>query len=107
MDASDVARKIFASIDLNGDGVLSADELRAWLECKGEETLSNALLAQLDTDGDGAVSLQEFIDGFRNLRGKLAKVVHKDSPVYRAVALAWLAQFVKAHAGTTQSWVVK
>ncbi|XRB01759.1 dynein assembly factor [Pycnococcus provasolii] len=28
------------------------------------------------------------------------------SPVYRAVALAWLAQFVKAHAGTTQSWDV-
>ena len=106
MDQDEVARKIFASIDLNRDGVLSADELRAWLECKGEETLSNALLAQLDTDGDGAVSLQEFIDGFRDMRGNLAKVVHVDSPVYRAVSLAWLAQFVKAHAGTTQSWDV-
>ncbi|XRB25260.1 EF-hand domain-containing protein [Pseudoscourfieldia marina] len=29
-----------------------------------------------------------------------------ESPVYRAVALAWLAQFVKAHDGTTQSWDV-
>ncbi|XRB25343.1 EF-hand domain-containing protein [Pseudoscourfieldia marina] len=29
-----------------------------------------------------------------------------ESPVYRAVALAWLAQFVKAHTGTTQSWDV-
>ncbi|XRB25467.1 EF-hand domain-containing protein [Pseudoscourfieldia marina] len=111
MDASinDVARSLFASVvDLNGDhnGVLSADELRAWLERNGEETLSNALLAQLDTDGDGAVSLQEFVDGFRNMRGSLAKVGHKDSPVYRAVALAWLAQFVKAHTGTTHSWDV-
>ncbi|XRB14264.1 EF-hand domain-containing protein [Pseudoscourfieldia marina] len=29
-----------------------------------------------------------------------------ESPVYRAVALAWLAQFVKAQAGTTHSWDV-
>ena len=29
-----------------------------------------------------------------------------ESPVYRAVAIAWLAQFVKAHTGTTQSWDV-
>ena len=29
-----------------------------------------------------------------------------ESPVGRAVSLAWLAQFVKAHAGTTQSWDV-
>ncbi|XRB25438.1 EF-hand domain-containing protein [Pseudoscourfieldia marina] len=53
MDPKDVARKIFAEVDLNDDVVLSADELRAWLECKGEERLSNALFAQLDTDGDG------------------------------------------------------
>ena len=106
MDPDDVARKIFAEVDLNDDVVLSADELRAWMECKGEERLSNALFAQLDTDGDGPVSLQEFVDGFCSLRGNLAKFVHVDSPMHRAVALAWLAQIVKAHTGTTKSWDV-
>ena len=76
MDPKDIARKIFAEVDLNDDVVLSADELRAWMECKGEERLSNALFAQLDTDGDCPVSLQEFVDGFCSLRGNLARFVH-------------------------------
>ncbi|XRB03834.1 EF-hand domain-containing protein [Pycnococcus provasolii] len=38
--------------------------------------------------------------------GKIQAESSSESPVYRAVSLAWLAQFVKAHAGTTQSWDV-
>ena len=56
MEASSVARQIFEDIDVNGDRVLSSDELRAWLERKGEEALSNQLFALLDTDGDGVVT---------------------------------------------------
>ena len=106
MEASSVARQIFEDIDVNGDRVLSSDELRAWLERKGEEALSNQLFALLDTDGDGVVTLQEFVDGFCNLQGKLAKIVSGNSPVFRAVSLAWLQDFVKENAGTTHSWDV-
>ena len=38
--------------------------------------------------------------------GKTQAEHASESPVGRAVSLAWLAQFVKAHAGTTQSWDV-
>ena len=38
--------------------------------------------------------------------GKTQAEHASESPVGRAVSLAWLAQFVKAHAGTTQSWEV-
>ncbi|XRB20426.1 EF-hand domain-containing protein [Pseudoscourfieldia marina] len=38
--------------------------------------------------------------------GKTQTEHASESPVGRAVSLAWLAQFVKAHAGTTQSWDV-
>ncbi|XRB18787.1 EF-hand domain-containing protein [Pseudoscourfieldia marina] len=38
--------------------------------------------------------------------GKTQAEHASESPVGRAVSLAWLAQFVKAHAGMTQSWDV-
>ncbi|XRB18788.1 EF-hand domain-containing protein [Pseudoscourfieldia marina] len=38
--------------------------------------------------------------------GKTRAEHASESPVGRAVSLAWLAQFVKAHAGMTQSWDV-
>ena len=88
MQSGDVARKLFAQIDLNGDGVLSAQEMRAYLERNGEEELGNAIFAQLDVDGDGVVTLEEFLQGFGKMRNKLAKVVDKSSPVFRAVARA-------------------
>ena len=34
-------------VDTNGDGVLSAYELRAWLELNGEESLGNSLFSAL------------------------------------------------------------
>ncbi|XRB03143.1 EF-hand domain-containing protein [Pycnococcus provasolii] len=38
--------------------------------------------------------------------GKTQAEYSSESPVSRAVSLAWLAEFVKAHAGTTHSWEV-
>ena len=41
MASSQRARLLFEQVDTNGDGVLSASELRAWLEMNGEESLGN------------------------------------------------------------------
>ena len=61
-----------------------------------------ALLAESTAVPVKPPSRQIFDDDGKNQ----AQEHSSESPVYRAVALAWLAQFVKAHAGTTQSWDV-
>ena len=45
--SSERARLLFEQVDTNGDGVLSAYELRAWLELNGEESLGNSLFSAL------------------------------------------------------------
>ena len=61
-----------------------------------------ALLAESTAVPVKPPSRQIFDDDGKNQ----AQEHSSESPVYRAVALAWLAQFVKAHDGTTQSWDV-
>ena len=42
----------------------------------------------------------------RSLASTSTSTSSSSSPVFRAVALAWLAEFVKKHERTTQSWDV-
>ena len=51
-----------AEIDADKDGKVTAAELRTWMDKQREKRLGERL-AQLDRDGDGAVSVQEFEDG--------------------------------------------
>ena len=109
--SSERARLLFEQVDTNGDGVLSAYELRAWLELNGEESLGNSLFSALDTDGDGVVSLKEFSDGF----DKVMKHNKKDLPPpsndqgfpRSGVRLAWLRRFVHACKGKKYTWSAK
>ena len=63
---STLARNIFEAWDANGDGVLDLDELRAGLaQITGDDDVAvaasaGAILAELDEDGDGTISLAEF-----------------------------------------------
>jgi Ca2+-binding EF-hand superfamily protein len=53
-------RGVFAKLDTNGDGHLTRDELRdglKMLKLPATETEVDALLARLDVDKDGTVSL--------------------------------------------------
>ncbi|CAL9640612.1 EF-hand domain-containing protein [Streptomyces sp. Tu 3180] len=58
------ARKVFERYDVDGDGLVTADEYReAVAELEGSEiTASQAreLIDALDTDGDGRMSFEEF-----------------------------------------------
>ena len=57
------ARDFFATVDVDGDGQISPDELRRLWERTGG-TLSEDKLAEIfqaaDTDGDGRISFEEF-----------------------------------------------
>ena len=62
--SSTTADDLFSSIDTNGDGSISADELSTFLaSATGDSTGADEFLASLDTDGDGSISASEFEAG--------------------------------------------
>jgi len=54
----------FKVFDKNGDGFISADELRSMMSSLGESLTDeevNEMIDEADTDGDGQVNYQEFV----------------------------------------------
>ncbi|KAK9683117.1 hypothetical protein RND81_10G117800 [Saponaria officinalis] len=61
--ASEELAGIFAKFDENGDGLISAAELRQLLKSLGTSTTEEevaAMMSEMDNDGDGFVDLAEF-----------------------------------------------
>ncbi|CAA7032779.1 unnamed protein product [Microthlaspi erraticum] len=70
--------RIFKKFDANGDGKISAAELGDALKNLGSVTHEDIkrMMAEIDTDGDGYISYQEFID-FASANSGLMKDVAK------------------------------
>ncbi|RAL50768.1 unnamed protein product [Cuscuta campestris] len=77
-DPQDVSdrEKIFKRFDANGDGKISAAELGETLKTLGSVTEEEVkhMMAEIDTDGDGFISFQEFNDFARANRGLIKDV---------------------------------
>lgn len=73
----------FKSLDLNGDGKLSVDELRGALEKDTEEI--KALIAEVDKDQNGMVDYDEFLSMFEayddSLQNSLLETMEGKAPV--------------------------
>ena len=53
----------FNIVDADGDGLIDADEMQSVMKALGEEITAERaaeVVAAVDTDGDGRVSLEEF-----------------------------------------------
>ncbi|MDE3722998.1 EF-hand domain-containing protein [Nocardiopsis sp. N85] len=53
----------FALVDIDGDGLISADELTALMRNLGDECTDEQaadVVRSMDTDGDSRISLEEF-----------------------------------------------
>ena len=60
-----VLRNVFREFDLNGDGVLGADELQALLvrlQMSVERRFLSALLKKFDRNGNGVIEFEEFVN---------------------------------------------
>ena len=67
------AQRLFAQIDLNGDGTLNVDELKALARQLGVELSQRAaesVFVDLDTDGNGEIDFEEFFVFFLANRDK-------------------------------------
>ncbi|CAN0913737.1 Polcalcin Aln g 4 [Linum grandiflorum] len=68
--------RIFKRFDLNGDGKISATELGDCLKTLGSVTPEEVkrMMDEIDTDGDGFISYQEFTDFALANRGLIKDV---------------------------------
>ncbi|CAI9780823.1 unnamed protein product [Fraxinus pennsylvanica] len=77
-DSQDVpdCEKIFKRFDANGDGKISASELGEALKTLGSVTPDEIqrMMAEIDTDGDGFISYEEFANFARANRGLVKDV---------------------------------
>ncbi|CAH8386175.1 unnamed protein product [Eruca vesicaria subsp. sativa] len=77
-DATEKAEhdRIFKKFDANGDGKISAAELGDALKNLGSATHDDIkrMMAEIDTDGDGYISYQEFSDFASANRGLMKDV---------------------------------
>lgn len=79
---SNVGEALFRSIDLNGDGEVSLNELQEVMEELGDTHFMGAeeLLKKFDTNSDGVISLEEFME-FQKLMG-LSSVIAQIDETY-------------------------
>lgn len=77
-DPQDVAdrERIFKRFDENGDGKISAAELGEALKTLGSATAEEVkrMMDEIDTDGDGFISFEEFSEFARANRGLVKDV---------------------------------
>ncbi|KAJ8761715.1 hypothetical protein K2173_004524 [Erythroxylum novogranatense] len=68
--------RIFKRFDLNGDGKISASELGDCLKTLGSITADEIkrMMAEIDTDGDGYISYDEFTEFAAANRGLIKDV---------------------------------
>ncbi|XP_018506358.2 polcalcin Bet v 4 [Pyrus x bretschneideri] len=68
--------RIFKRFDTNGDGKISATELGDALETLGcvQPNEVKSMMAEIDTDGDGFISYQEYLDFALTNRGLIKDI---------------------------------
>ncbi|MES1157075.1 MAG: EF-hand domain-containing protein [Alphaproteobacteria bacterium] len=65
---SDIASKLISSLDTNGDGQVSEDEIKSAFSQAGIDADPTAAFQQVDTNGDGQLSASELTSAVGNAR---------------------------------------
>ncbi len=68
--ASDMANNLIKDLDTDGDGALSADEIKSALSSTGDGTDLSGALSKIDSNGDGSISADELTSAFEAAKPK-------------------------------------
>ena len=68
--ASDMANNLMKDLDQDGDGALSADEIKSALSSTGDSSDLSAALSKIDSNGDGSISTDELTSAFEAAKPK-------------------------------------
>ena len=63
-DEVDVIKKTFKERDVDGNGTITSEELQKFMKEQGEklpEAVIDVMIAMADTDGDGKINFEEFL----------------------------------------------
>eukprot|EP01105_Mastigella_eilhardi_P028854 TRINITY_DN981_c1_g1_i4.p1 TRINITY_DN981_c1_g1~~TRINITY_DN981_c1_g1_i4.p1 ORF type:complete len:656 (-),score=151.98 TRINITY_DN981_c1_g1_i4:478-2151(-) len=61
------ARKLFAALDSNGDGSVTADEIASAMHREKQDRVVQELMSLLDNDGNGSISFIELVRGLEKM----------------------------------------
>lgn len=84
MKVSETTKKAFSKFDLNSDGTISADELKAGLEKSFKHEISDSriqnLVSKFDQNGDGKLQMNEFVS-IDKLRNQLDALIREEKAI--------------------------
>ena len=69
INAEEDVKEVFGSVDRNGNGFISQDELQYWIKNLSPEEFNEMIremFNEADIDGDGELSYREFAEDFND-----------------------------------------
>ena len=63
---------LYSQIDVDGDQILTKEEVEAFFVERGMSNIAGKMMETMDTNGDGGIDFQEFVQGYDSFKKAMA-----------------------------------